>query len=194
MGIVADRDRLGAVSHGDLRLLFPLRLLLLPDVAGLYLHHPSSVACASRAEQKGCRCRGSLASVHAGALPSLPTGGRGARHLGDIDGSLPVCCDADPGAEKSFTILEGDTEFLRVILGWAHIINDSYGPDALDEHVVSGDDGSSGYSHHDYCFYLFPVIWLLVEGASLGFVFAGGTICGRDSVPSFVSCGASFWV
>lgn len=133
-------------------------------------------------------------SVDAGTLPPLPTGGRSPRHLGDIDRGLPVCCDADSGAEDSFTIPEGDAEFLGVILGWAHVIDDAYGPDALDEHVVSGDDGSSGYSHHDYCFCLFPVIWLLVEGASLGFVFAVGTICGRDSVPSFVSCGASFRV
>jgi len=118
-----------------------------------------------------------LTSVDAAALPSLPTGGRGTRHLGDIDRGLPVCCDTDPGAENSFTIPEGDTEFLGVVLVWAHIIDDACGPDALDEHVVSGDDGSSGYSHHDYCFYLFLVIWLLVEGASLGFVFAGDTIC-----------------
>lgn len=80
------------------------------------------------------------------------------------------------------------------MLVWAHVIDDAYGPDALNEHMVSWDDSSSGYSHHDYCFYLLLIIWLLVEGTSLGFVFAGGTICGRDSVPSFVSCGASFRV
>lgn len=116
-------------------------------------------------------------SVDAGALPSLPTGGRGASHLGDVDGSLPVCCDADPGAENSFTFPEGDAEFLGVVLVRAHIIDDACRPDAFDEHVVSWDDGSGGYSHHGCCFCLFPVIWLLVEGASLGFVFAGGTIC-----------------
>ena len=140
-------------------------------------------------------------SVDAGTLPPLPTGGRSPRHLGDIDRGLPVCCDTNPGSENSLTIPEGDTEFLRVILGWAHIIDDAYGPDALDEHVVSGDDGSSGYSHHDYCFYLFLVIWLLVEGASLGFVFAGGTICCQGLVtllfpvrqPSGYGARAALW-
>lgn len=116
-------------------------------------------------------------SVGAGTLPPLPTGGRGASHLGDVDRALSVCCDADLGAEKSFTISESDAEFLGVVLIWAHVIDDAYGPDALDEYMISWDDGSSGYSHHDYCFCLFLVIWLLVEGASLGFVFAGGTIC-----------------
>ena len=164
------------MSHGDLRLLFPLRLLLLPDVAGLYLHHPSSVACASRAEQKGCRCRGSLASVHAGALPSLPTGGRGASHLGDVDRALSVCCDADLGAEKSFTISESDAEFLGVVLIWAHVIDDAYGPDALDEYMISWDDGSSGYSHHDYCFCLF-LIYLVAGRGFVGCVFDDGTVC-----------------
>ena len=120
---------------------------------------PASAACAPRA---GYCCRVSLVSVDAAALPPLPTGGRGTRHLGDVDGSLPVCCDTDPGAEESFTVPEGDAEFLRVILGWAHIIDDACGPDAFDEHVVSWDDGSGGYSHHGCCFYLFPVIWLLV--------------------------------
>ena len=151
----------------------------------------SAAACAPRA---GYCCRVSLVSVDAGTLPSLPTGGRGASHLGDVDRALSVCCDTDPGAENSFTIPEGDTQFLRVVLVWAHIIDDAYGPDTLNEHMVSRDDGSGGYSHHDYCFYLLLIIWLLVEGTSLGFVFAGGTICGRDSVPSFVSCGASFRV
>ena len=167
----------GGVSHGDLRLLSPLRILLSPNVTGLHLHTHRLLPVTLEQSRRDCRCRASLVSAGAAALASLPTGGRGARHLGDIDGSLPVCCDTNPGAENSLTIPEGDTEFLRVILGWAHIIDDAYGPDALDEHVVSGDDGSSGYSHHDYCFYLFLVIWLLVEGASLGFVFAGGTIC-----------------
>ena len=106
-------------------------------------------------------------SVDAGTLPSLPTGGRGASHLGDVDGSLPVCCDADPGAEDSFTIPKSDTEFLRVIPEWAHIIDDSYGPDTLNEHMVSWDDGSGGYSHHDYCFYLF-LIYLVVGRGLLG--------------------------
>ena len=97
-------------------------------------------------------------SVDAGTLSSLSTGGRGARHLGDVDGSLPVCCDTDSGAKDSLTIPEGDAEFLGVILGWAHVIDDACGPDALNEHMVSWDDGSGGYSHHNYCFYLFPVI------------------------------------
>ena len=164
------------MSHGDLRLLFPLHIRLSPDVTGLHLHtHRLPPVILTKRE--GCRCRGSLVSVDAGTLPLLFTSGRGASHLGDVDGSLPVCCDTDPGAENSFTIPEGDTEFLGVILGWAHVIDDAYGPDTLNEHMVSWDDGSSGYSHHDYCFYLFLVIWLLVEGASLGFVFAGGTIC-----------------
>ena len=108
-----------------------------------------------------------MASVDAAALPSLPTSGRGARHLGDVDGDLSVCCDADPGAENSFTIPEGDAEFLGVIPGWAHIIDDSCRPDTLNEHMVSWDDGSGGYSHHDYCFYLF-LIYLVVGRGLLG--------------------------
>lgn len=155
------------MSHGDLRLLFPLRILLSPNVTGLHLHTHRLLPVTLEQSRRDCRCRASLVSAGAAALASLPTGGRGTRHLGDIDRGLPVCCDTDPGAEESFTVPEGDTEFLRVILGWAHIIDDACGPDAFDEHVVSWDDGSGGYSHHDYCFYLF-LIYLVVGRGLLG--------------------------
>lgn len=49
----------------------------------------------------------------------------------------------------------------------AHVIDDAYRPDTLDEHVVSWDDGSGGYSHHDCYFYLF-LIYLLLVGVLLG--------------------------
>lgn len=134
---------------------------------------PASAACAPRA---GYCCRVSLVSVDAAALPPLPTGGRGTRHLGDIDRGLPVCCDTDPGAEESFTVPEGDTEFLGVVLVWAHIIDDACGPDAFDEHVVSWDDGSGGYSHHGCCFYLL-LIYLVAGRGFVGCVFDDGTVC-----------------
>lgn len=178
------------MSHGDLRLLLLLRILLF-DAVGPHLY---ACICCCLCSWRVAAVQGSLASVDAGTLPSLPTGGRGASHLGDVDRALSVCCDADPGAEDSFTVPEGDTQFLGVVLVWAHIIDDAYGPDALDEHVVSWDDGSGGYSHHDYCFYLLLIIWLLVEGVSLGFVFADGTICCRGFSAPFFSCRGVFWV
>lgn len=132
---------------------------------------------------------GPLVSVDAGALPSLPTSGRGTRHLGDIDRGLPVCCDTDPGAENSFTIPEGDTEFLGVVLVWAHVIDDACGPDALDEHVVSWDDGSGGYSHHDYCFYLF-LIYLVVGRGLLGLCLLTALCATGLSTPFYLMRGS----
>ena len=182
------------MSHGDLRLLFPLRILLSPNVTGLHLHTHRLLPVTLEQSRRDCRCRASLVSAGAGTLASLPTGGRGARHLGDIDRGLPVCCDTDPGAEESFTVPEGDAEFLGVVLVWAHVIDDACGPDALDEYMVPWDDGSGGYSHHDCRFCLFLVIWFLVGGFT-GFVLAGDTMCCRvPALPFFVSCGASFWV
>ena len=151
------------MSHGDLRLLFPLRIRLSPNFTGLHLHTRRLLPVFL----SGCCCRVSLVSVGAGTLPPLPTGGRGASHLGDVDRALSVCCDADPGAEKSFTISESDAEFLGVVLIWAHVIDDAYGPDALDEYMISWDDGSSGYSHHSVASICFLSIWLLV-GVLLG--------------------------
>lgn len=147
------------MPHGDLCLLFRYVFACRPTSLACTCVHPHLLPV----PLAGCCCRDSLVSVDAGALPSLPTGGRGASHLGDVDGSLPVCCDTDPGAENSFTFPEGDAEFLGVVLVRAHVIDDACRPDALDEYMVSWGDGSGGYSHHDYCFCLFPVIWLLVE-------------------------------